>query len=135
MKGFNSMNYEVTWTNCNTNDPTWTNCGSPIPKTKLNFCYGDPNIYGTPNDCELYVTITDPPPCLRCITFSPFCEKLKAKCVQQNGQTEVVLDFISGGVFGSFTYTIIEGDPQIKLSCNAFGSNGIQYYYECTGEF
>jgi hypothetical protein len=135
MKGFKTKSYSVTWTNCNTNDPNWTNCGSPIPPTQLTFCYGDPSIYGNPSNCELYLTIENPPPCMRCITHNPFCEKMVARCVEQNGNTEVTFEFMSGGVFGQIEYMLITGDPQIKLRCNAYGSNGIEYWYECTGEF
>jgi len=142
MRGSLSKSYEVTWTNCKTNDGGWTNCGkTQNAKTKLTFCYGDPTFYPPTNppstDCVLYMQIDNPPECLRCVTGSPFCEKLKIVCDATNKKkTSVILSFNDGEISGSVEYTItVQGDPVIVFKCKTTGTDGFVHEYECTGEF
>ncbi|MES2780682.1 MAG: hypothetical protein V4651_12380 [Bacteroidota bacterium] len=143
MKGQLIKTYDVTWTNCKSNDPNWVNCkGTQTAKTKLTFCYGDPAYYPQdPNlppstDCFLYMQVNDPPECLRCVTTNPFCEKVKVVCDGTNPKKINVIISYGGDVSGTIEYTItVVGDPKIVFKCNAIGTDGFMHEYECTGEF
>ncbi len=136
MNGNTTKTSWVTWTSCTSDDPKWTNCSpTPTTQTKLTFCYGDAAQQGVSTDCNLYMEVTDPPACIRCITYSPFCEKMKATCTQHGTDVDVTIVYNdpSTNTAGTITFTY-STDPFITITCTSI-HNSQQYTYSCTGSF
>ncbi|MBC7384088.1 MAG: hypothetical protein H7296_14075 [Bacteroidia bacterium] len=135
MMGQLEQKYRVYWNGCTNDEPGFSCWPSSGSYSNIKFCYSAP--LSGEKDCYLNMEVQTPPSCLPCITASPYCVRLKAKCIVNGNDLELTLDDNDPNTpqITEFHYVInISGDPVMTICCSKTDQFGQIHTYCCHGD-